>query len=143
MHFCVFLSLPHTNQQPLANKNVLSVTLNYKHWASLYCSLLIMLNGLPLTITKPLTYCLSMCMCMCTACQCVCGEEMGGGVNNFSMPAYLRKDALAFFMALKAPVACSEFTCLQSVCTSACDVSDRKRKGKDEGRESSDVKDNS
>lgn len=35
---------------------------------------------------------------------------------------------LPFFMALKAPVACSEFTCLQSVCTSAFDVSDGEKK---------------
>lgn len=56
---------PQTNQQPLGNKNVLSVIVNYKYWSSLYCSLLIMLNGLPLTIMKPLTRCVSVCPCMC------------------------------------------------------------------------------
>lgn len=81
--FVYVLSHPQTNQQPLANKNVLSVIVNYKYWASLYCSLLIMLNGLPLTIMKPLTHCLSMCMCMCVW-------------DKVSVPAYLRKYALVF-----------------------------------------------
>lgn len=53
------LSHPQTNQQPMGNKNVLSVIVNYKYWSLPYCSLLIVPNGLPLTITKPLTLCVS------------------------------------------------------------------------------------
>lgn len=72
------LSHPQTHQQPLGNKNVLSVIVNYKYWSLPYCSLLIMPNGLPLTITKPLTQCVSVFMRMC---------ERG-------RPAYLRKYAI-------------------------------------------------
>lgn len=81
------LSHPQTNQQPLGNKNVLSVIVNYKYWSSPYCSLLIMLNSLPLTIMKPLTHCVSVCTCMCVY---MCVRE------KVSMPAYLRKYAIVF-----------------------------------------------
>lgn len=56
------LSHPQTNQQPLGNKNVLSVIVNYKYWSLPYCSLLIVPNGLPLTIMKLLTLCVSVFM---------------------------------------------------------------------------------
>lgn len=59
------LSHPQTNQLPLGNKNVVSVIVNYKYWSLPYCSLQIMLNGLPLTIMKPLTQSVSVCVCVC------------------------------------------------------------------------------
>lgn len=54
------LSHPQTRQQPLGNKNVLSVIVNYKYWSLPHCSLLIM----PLTITQPLTQAASVFMQM-------------------------------------------------------------------------------
>lgn len=110
------LSHPQTHQQPLGNKNVQSVIVNYKYWSLPYCSLLIMPNGLPLTITKPLTQCASVFMPMC---------ERG-------KPAYLKKYAIIslFFMVLKAPVP-RIFPCLPSVCSYVFDVSDQNEKIKE------------
>lgn len=94
------LSHPKTNQQPLGNKNVLSVIVNYKYWSVPCCSLLIMLNGLPLTIMKPLTLNVSVFMCTCMCVQDRESEWKEGARD--SMAAYLRKYRV--FMALQAPV---------------------------------------
>lgn len=99
------LSHPQTNQQPLGNKNVLSVIVNYKYWSLPCCSLLIMPNGLPLTIRKPLTQCASVFMWLCER----------------ERPAYLGKYAIIslFLMVLKAPAPRQRtaFTLLPSVCS--------------------------
>lgn len=98
------LSHPQTNQQRLGNKNVLSVIVNYKYWSSPYCSLLIMLNGLPLTIMKPLTHCVSVCTCMCVY---MCVRE------KVSMPAYLRKYAIVFWWPWRLQCLYMFAVCLQ------------------------------
>lgn len=90
------LSHLKTNQQPLGNKNVLSVIVNYKYWSSPCCSLLIMLNGLPLTIMKPLT----LCMCV-RLCACVCERERQ---RERLYGCLFEEICYRFFMALKAPV---------------------------------------
>lgn len=73
-----------------------------------------MLSGLPLTITKPLTQCVSVCTCIWV---CMCIRE------TVSVAAYLRKYTEVFFMAVKAPVPCIKFTCFLSICISYSDVS--------------------
>lgn len=102
------LSHPQTNQQPLGNKNLLSVIVNYKYWSLPYCSLLITPNGLTPTIRKPLTQCASVFTWTC---------ERG-------RPACWRKCAIAapFFMVPKAAAPRSTFPRWPSVCGSVSDV---------------------
>lgn len=106
------LSHPQTNQLPLGNKNVVSVIVNYKYWSLPYCSLQIMLNGLPLNYEA-----------INAVCECVCVHVYVR--EKDCMSAYLRKYAIIFFMALKAPVPSTKFTCSLSVCSSVSDVSDQ------------------
>lgn len=124
------LSHTKTNQQPLGNKNVLSVIVNYKNWSSPCCRLLIMLNGLPLTIMKPLTLCVSVCSCVYVFVR----------ERKRLYGCLFEEICCRFFMALKAPVpnslslVCSRnitFTCLLSVYCSVPDIFDQNEESKE------------
>lgn len=132
------LSHLKTNQQPLGNKNVLSVIVNYKYWSSPCCSLLIMLNGLPLTIMKPLTLCMCVRLCACV-CMCVWARE----TERETLWLLIWGNMLSVFYGLEGSSASQhqpcglsniKFTCLLCVCSSVSDVSGQNKDSKDRGK---------
>lgn len=127
------LSHPKTNQQPLGNKNVLSVIVNYKYWSSPCCSLLIMLNGLPLTIMKPLT------LCVCAHVY-VCARQRQRERKEGSERLYgCLFEKISGFYGLEGSSALQHqlcvlsnitFTCLLCVCFYVWDISDQNEDSK-------------